>query len=83
MLRLLRRRQVLDRVGCSAPTLARWVRSGLFPAPIRPNFAGHCSRSTMSAWVESEVDQWIADRIAAHRGVRPEGAPANAEVAAA
>jgi prophage regulatory protein len=37
--------------------LWRLVKVGKFPAPIRLGEA-------RSAWVESEIDKWIADRIA-------------------
>jgi predicted DNA-binding transcriptional regulator AlpA len=53
--RLLRRRQVLQRLGVNTSTLFRWVRDKVFPEPmlLRPNYP---------VWPEDEVDAWIAAR---------------------
>ena len=47
-------RDVARRTSLSRTTIARSVKSGSFPAPVRfsPTFAG---------WYESEIDAWIAD----------------------
>lgn len=57
--------QLLDHDGLRAkgikyskPQLWRLVKAGTFPAPIKLG-AGR------NAWVEDEIDRWIADRIAA------------------
>ncbi len=57
-LRLLRLPAVLSRVGVKRSTLYRWISDRRFPPPLRIG-------ENTSAWVESEVDQWIALRIAA------------------
>jgi len=36
------------------------IKNGTFPRPVPTG-------SNSVAWVESEIDQWIADRIAARR----------------
>lgn len=53
--RILRRREVLERVPFSEPTLWRMERRGLFPAHIRisPRLVGYR---------ESEVRAWLASR---------------------
>lgn len=55
--RLLRIKEVADRSGLSKSTIYDVSRVGGFPRPVKLS-------PTMSAWVEAEVDQWIADRIA-------------------
>jgi prophage regulatory protein len=51
--RLLSRREVIDRVGVSYPTLWSWMRAGKFP---RSRVVGG-----KVAWLESEIDRWIAE----------------------
>jgi prophage regulatory protein len=53
--RLLRLKEVQDRVGISKTTIYDRVKAKSFPAPVH--------LGTMAAWVESEVDAWILDRI--------------------
>lgn len=60
--RFLRLPSVLSRVGTKRSTLYRWVGEKKFPPPLRIG-------DNTSVWVESEVDRWIADRIA-KRGAR-------------
>jgi prophage regulatory protein len=59
--RLLRLPRVLERVGVSRSTAWLWIRQGRFPKPVKigPN---------ISAWRESEIEQWIAERIASANG---------------
>ena len=57
---LVRLNEVKARTGLSRSTLYAYVRDGRFPAPIA--ISKRCV-----AWVEGEIDGWIADRIAAHR----------------
>jgi predicted DNA-binding transcriptional regulator AlpA len=49
--RLLSKRQVLDRVGASYPTIWHWMTVGRFP---RSRTVGG-----KVMWLESEVNQWI------------------------
>jgi prophage regulatory protein len=58
--RILRKPQVLARLGLSDTTLWRLMRAGKFPRPLRlsPGSVG---------WLADEVDAWIAAR-AAERG---------------
>jgi prophage regulatory protein len=58
--RLLRLSQVRNRVGLGRSRIYDLASKGQFPQPIK------LGRS--SAWVESEVDIWIAERIQQDRG---------------
>jgi prophage regulatory protein len=49
--RLMSRREVLDHVGVSYPTLWRWMQAGSFP---RSRTIGG-----KIAWIEAEVEKWI------------------------
>ena len=54
--RLIRRPEVLERVGLSSSTLYEMTAAGEFPAPIP------IGRQAV-AWLDSEVDAWINERI--------------------
>jgi len=58
--RLIRIWSVMDMTGLSRPTIYKLIARGEFPKPIHP--LGHCR---VAAWLESEVRQWIANRIEA------------------
>ena len=51
-LRLLSKPEVLDKVGVTFPTIWKMMRGGTFP---RARVVGG-----KSAWLESEIDAWIA-----------------------
>ena len=51
-LQLLSKPEVLDRVGVTYPTLWAWMRQGKFP---RSRELGG-----KAAWIEAEVEAWIA-----------------------
>jgi prophage regulatory protein len=53
--RLLRLKEVQDKLVMSKTTIYDRVRTRSFPATVH--------LGTMAAWVESEVDAWILDRI--------------------
>ncbi|HBP6664557.1 MULTISPECIES: helix-turn-helix transcriptional regulator [Pseudomonadaceae] len=54
--RLIRRPEVRERVGLSTSTLYEMIAAGDFPAPIP------IGRQAV-AWLESEVDAWIEQKI--------------------
>jgi prophage regulatory protein len=54
--RLLRLKEVQERVGMSKTTIYDRMKTGAFPAAVH--------LGTMAAWVESEVEGWILARIA-------------------
>lgn len=57
---LLRRNDVLRRCAFSNSTLYRLIRTGEFPAPIQLS-------PRAIAWVESEVNNWLQQRVEASR----------------
>ncbi|KRB20414.1 AlpA family transcriptional regulator [Rhizobacter sp. Root16D2] len=59
--RLMRKPEVLARIGLGNTTLYANIKAGTFPAPV--SLGGRAV-----AWRQTEIDGWIADRIAASRG---------------
>lgn len=55
--RLLRRREVEYKTGKSRAAIYAEIRAGTFPEPVPIGM-------NSVAWLEAEVDQWIADRLA-------------------
>lgn len=56
-MKLLKRPEVLDRIGIRSTKLYQMVRSGQFPKPVRLSSKAH-------AWPEHEIDEWIQARMA-------------------
>ena len=56
----LRLDQVKQRTGLSRSTVYAYIRDGRFPAPV--SISARCV-----AWVESEIDDWISQKIASRR----------------
>ncbi len=54
-LQLLRRDEVMKKVGICKSTLYKLIRESGFPQPVRVGAS--------STWVESEVDAWITARV--------------------
>lgn len=54
--RLLRRRDVEQKTGKSRAAIYADIRTGTFPEPIPIG-------TNSVAWLEAEIDQWIADRL--------------------
>jgi prophage regulatory protein len=52
--RLLSRREVLERVGATYPSVWKWMRDGKFPR------ARELTNGRI-AWLESEIEEWIAN----------------------
>ena len=63
--RFLSKSEVRDRVKLSYTEIARRVKAGTFPKPIR--LGTH--RTSRTVWLESEIDAWIDDQI--QRSRRP------------
>ena len=57
---IIRRKQVECRVGLKRSTLYQRIAEGTFPAPVALG-------ARAVGWIESEVDQWLRDRIAESR----------------
>jgi len=54
--RLLRLREVIKRTGLSRSAIYLAIQRGLFPKQIKLSLRS-------AAWLESEVEQWIAQRV--------------------
>lgn len=55
--RLLRMPTVTERVGLKRTAIYDMIRTGKFPKPVPLN-------DKSVGWLESEVDEWIASRVA-------------------
>lgn len=58
--RLIKLSEVIQRTGKKRSTVYANVKAGLMPSPVKIGEKAVC-------WVESEIDDWIALRIAASR----------------
>ena len=60
-LSILRRKQVQARTGLARSTIYHYIQAGTFPRPIPlgPRAVG---------WLESDVSNWIAERVQMARG---------------
>jgi prophage regulatory protein len=58
---VLRLPQVIERCGFSRSAIYKAIAAGTFPRPIRLGLRA-------VAWVESDVEEWLANKIAASRG---------------
>ncbi|PMU11725.1 MULTISPECIES: AlpA family transcriptional regulator [unclassified Pseudomonas] len=61
--RLLRRREVEQKTGKSRAAIYADIRAGTFPGPMPIGI-------NSVAWLEAEVDQWIAERLAERNQVQ-------------
>jgi prophage regulatory protein len=62
-LSILKRRDVQTRTGLSRSTIYLRISQGTFPAPINLG-------SRAVGWLASEIDDWIAQRVAASRATQ-------------
>lgn len=58
--RLIRRKEVQTKTGLGASSIYAMMKNGQFPQCLNLS-------ERRVAWIESEVDQWIANRIAQHK----------------
>ena len=58
--RLIRRKEVQAKTGLGASSIYAMMKQGKFPKAITLS-------ERRVAWIESDVDQWIAERIAIHK----------------
>ena len=61
--RLLRRKEVENRTGKSRSAIYDDIKKGTFPAPVPIG-------GKSVAWLESDIEEWIAGRIAARNAKR-------------
>ena len=58
--RLIRRQEVQAKTGLGASSIYAMMKQGKFPKAITLS-------ERRVAWIESDVDQWISERIASHK----------------
>ena len=58
--RLIRRKEVQAKTGLGASSIYAMIQQGTFPKAINIS-------ERRVAWIESDVDQWINERIASHK----------------
>ena len=58
--RLIRRKEVQVKTGLGASSIYAMMAQGLFPKPLQLS-------ERRVAWIESDVDKWISERIASHK----------------
>lgn len=58
--RLIRRKEVQTKTGLGASSIYAMMKQGKFPKAITLS-------ERRVAWIESDVDQWISERIASHK----------------
>ncbi|MDR5771224.1 MULTISPECIES: AlpA family phage regulatory protein [unclassified Caballeronia] len=58
-------KQVAEKVNLGKSTIYRMIERGEFPKPFV--LTGH-----RTAWVDTEIDAWLAARVAAARGEQPQ-----------
>ena len=58
--RLIRRKEVQTKTGLGASSIYAMMKNGEFPQCLNLS-------ERRVAWIESEIDQWIANRIAQHK----------------
>jgi len=57
-LKLLKVRQVCEKVGVSRATLDRWEAEGIFPTRVILRRDPKSGRATRVGWREDEIDDW-------------------------
>lgn len=58
--RLIRRKEVQEKTGLGASSIYAMMKQGGFPQCLNLS-------ERRVAWVEADVDKWIAERVASHR----------------
>ena len=58
--RLIRRKEVQAKTGLGASSIYAMMKSGEFPQCLNLS-------ERRVAWIESDIDKWIAERVASHR----------------
>ena len=58
--RLIRRKEVQAKTGLGASSIYAMMAKGDFPKPLQLS-------ERRVAWIESDIDKWIAERVANHR----------------
>jgi predicted DNA-binding transcriptional regulator AlpA len=56
---LIRKKELIKRVGVDPSTLWQWMRDGQFP---RPRILNPGSRREIVGWIEADIEEWLATR---------------------
>jgi prophage regulatory protein len=56
-MKLIKLKQVMDCTGLARSTVYKFMADGQFPKPVKLG-------SKMVAWVESEIQEWVNEKIA-------------------
>lgn len=59
-IRLIRRKEVQAKTGLGASSIYAMMQQGTFPKAVNIS-------ERRVAWIESDIDHWISERIASHR----------------
>ena len=59
-IRLIRRKEVQAKTGLGASSIYAMMQQGTFPKAVNIS-------ERRVAWIESDIDKWIAERVANHR----------------
>ena len=59
-IRLIRRKEVQAKTGLGASSIYAMMQQGIFPKAVNIS-------ERRVAWIESDIDQWISERIASHK----------------
>ncbi len=62
-MRLIRKPETLKRTGLPNSGMYALIAADQFPKPVKLSEGGRAV-----AWIESEIDDWIASRVTASRG---------------
>ena len=57
-MKILRLKQVTEKVGVGKTTIYRWINANQFPKPINLS-------STSVGWLETDINDWIKSKIEA------------------
>ena len=60
-----RRKKVEARTGLSRSTIYQRIKDGTFPPPISLG-------AKAVGWLDSDIDEWIAERVKSSRSAKPE-----------
>lgn len=61
-LRFMRLPEVCHKIALSRTVVYALIKEGRFPEPVKMGYA--------SRWLESEVEDWITERVAASRAIK-------------
>ena len=70
---LIRLAAVVARTGLSKSTIYARIQAGEFPKPVSLGASSKSAHTSLSAWVDDEVSEWIDARIRERDGLHTGG----------